>query len=89
LGTFEYVSLRSAGYLEQRSGFSVHRGRFSGGAQTARHLDQNGRPGPRARQRFRFIELIYPGDFADGWQLFAAPERYFHIYNQKRPHEAI
>ena len=25
-------------------------------------------------------ELIYPGDFADGAELFAALERYFHFY---------
>src|SRR5665213_3361484 len=65
LGTFEYdgnqllprgagscVPLRSAGYLEQRSGLSVHCRRFPGAAPTARHLDQHGWPGPRARQRF-------------------------------------
>src|ERR1017187_6689693 len=65
LGTFQYdgnqllprgarscVPLRSAGYLEQRSGLSVHRRRFSGTAQAARHLDQHGWPWPRARQRF-------------------------------------
>src|SRR5665213_3989425 len=65
LGTFQYdgnrllprgagrcLPLRSAGYLEQRSGLSVHRRRFSGAAQEARHLDQHGWPRPRARQRF-------------------------------------
>jgi putative transposase len=34
-------------------------------------------------------ELIYPGDFADGRQLFAALERYFHFYNHQRPHQAL
>ncbi len=34
-------------------------------------------------------ELIYPGDFADGRQLFAALQRYFHFYNHQRPHQAL
>jgi putative transposase len=34
-------------------------------------------------------ELIYPGDFTDGRQLFAALERYFHFYNHQRPHQAL
>ena len=34
-------------------------------------------------------ELIYPGDFADGAEIFAALERYFHFYNHLRPHQAL
>jgi putative transposase len=34
-------------------------------------------------------ELIYPGDFADGLDLFTALEHYFHFYNYKRPHQAL
>jgi putative transposase len=34
-------------------------------------------------------ELIYPGDFADGSDLFAALQRYFRFYNHRRPHQAL
>jgi putative transposase len=34
-------------------------------------------------------ELIYPGEFASGADLFAALERYFHFYNHQRPHQAL
>jgi putative transposase len=34
-------------------------------------------------------ELIYPGDFADGADLFAALPRYFRFYNHRRPHQAL
>jgi putative transposase len=34
-------------------------------------------------------ELIYPGDFADGAELLAALNRYFHFYNHRRPHQAL
>jgi putative transposase len=34
-------------------------------------------------------ELIYPGDFANGADLFPALERYFHFYNHQRPHQAL
>ena len=34
-------------------------------------------------------ELIYPGDFASGEELFPALERYFHFYNHLRPHQAL
>ena len=34
-------------------------------------------------------ELIYPGDFATGKDLFAALENYFHFYNYERPHQAL
>jgi len=34
-------------------------------------------------------ELIYPGDFADGVDLLAALDRYFHFYNHQRPHQAL
>jgi putative transposase len=34
-------------------------------------------------------ELIYPGDFASGSDLFQALERYFHFYNHQRPHQAL
>ena len=34
-------------------------------------------------------EMIYPGDFADGRELFAALEDYFHFYNYQRPHQAL
>jgi putative transposase len=34
-------------------------------------------------------ELIYPGDFASGAELFSALERYFHFYNYRRPHQAL
>jgi putative transposase len=34
-------------------------------------------------------ELIYPGDFAGGAELFAALERYFRFYNYERPHQAL
>jgi putative transposase len=33
-------------------------------------------------------ELIYPGDFASGLDLFPALENYFHFYNRVRPHSA-
>jgi hypothetical protein len=32
-------------------------------------------------------ELIYPGDFASGLDLFAALESYFRFYNHRRPHQ--
>ena len=34
-------------------------------------------------------ELIYPGDFATGLDLFPALENYFHFYNHQRPHQAL
>jgi putative transposase len=34
-------------------------------------------------------ELIYPGDFATGLDLFPALEDYFHFYNHQRPHQAL
>ena len=34
-------------------------------------------------------ELIYPGDFASGLDLFPALENYFHFYNHQRPHQAL
>ena len=34
-------------------------------------------------------ELIYPGDFAGGAELFRALEHYFHFYNHQRPHLAL
>ena len=34
-------------------------------------------------------ELIYPGDFVSGADLFHALERYFHFYNHHRPHQAL
>ncbi len=34
-------------------------------------------------------ELIYPGDFATGLELFPALESYFHFYNHQRPHQAL
>lgn len=34
-------------------------------------------------------ELIYPGDFADGHQLWVALENYFRFYNHARRHQAL
>jgi putative transposase len=34
-------------------------------------------------------ELIYPGDFASGPELFQALQHYFHFYNDQRPHQAL
>jgi putative transposase len=34
-------------------------------------------------------ELIYPGDFASGQELWWALDRYFHFYNFQRPHQAL
>lgn len=34
-------------------------------------------------------ELIYPGDFASGADLWPALDRYFHFYNHRRPHQAL
>src|SRR5271165_1210917 len=34
-------------------------------------------------------ELIYPGDFASGLELFQALDRYFRFYNYQRPHQAL
>ena len=34
-------------------------------------------------------ELIYPGDFASGTDLFQALDRYFRFYNHRRPHQAL
>lgn len=34
-------------------------------------------------------ELIYPGDFTGGAELFQALERYFRFYNHNRPHQAL
>jgi transposase InsO family protein len=34
-------------------------------------------------------ELIYPGDFATGLDLFPALQSYFHFYNYQRPHQAL
>jgi putative transposase len=34
-------------------------------------------------------ELIYPGDFADGRQLWTALDRYFRFYNHSRPHQGL
>lgn len=34
-------------------------------------------------------ELVYPGDFADGAELYAALASYFHFYNYQRPHQAL
>ena len=43
----------------------------------------------RARLRSLKYELIYPGDFANGQDLFTALENYFHFYNHHRPHQAL
>ena len=34
-------------------------------------------------------ELVYPGDFTNGADLFQALDRYFHFYNYQRPHQAL
>jgi putative transposase len=34
-------------------------------------------------------ELIYPGDFGSGLELYPALESYFHFYNHQRPHQAL
>ena len=34
-------------------------------------------------------ELIYPGDFASGAELWSALSRYFHHYNFRRPHQSL
>ncbi len=34
-------------------------------------------------------ELIYPGDFASGLELWPALDRYFQFYNHQRPHQAL
>ena len=34
-------------------------------------------------------ELVYPGDFADGHQMWRALDGYFHFYNHQRPHQAL
>jgi len=34
-------------------------------------------------------ELIYPGDFASGLDLWPALDRYFQFYNHRRPHQAL
>ena len=34
-------------------------------------------------------ELIYPGDFTNGADLFQALDHYFHFYNHRRPHQAL
>jgi len=34
-------------------------------------------------------ELIYPGDFADGHQLWCAIDGYFDFYNFRRPHQSL
>jgi putative transposase len=34
-------------------------------------------------------ELIYPGDFANGADLWPELDRYFHFYNHRRPHQAL
>ncbi len=34
-------------------------------------------------------ELVYPGDFHSGLELFKVLEDYFHFYNYQRPHQAL
>jgi len=34
-------------------------------------------------------ELIYPGDFASGEELWPALDGYFQFYNHRRPHQAL
>jgi putative transposase len=34
-------------------------------------------------------ELIYPGDFATGLDLFPVLQSYFYFYNHQRPHQAL
>jgi putative transposase len=34
-------------------------------------------------------ELIYPGDFADGYNLREELKCYFDFYNRRRPHQAL
>jgi putative transposase len=34
-------------------------------------------------------ELVYPGDFVSGADLFQALQRYFYFYNHQRPHQAL
>jgi putative transposase len=34
-------------------------------------------------------ELIYPGDFTSGADLFQALDRYFRFYNHRRPHQGL
>src|SRR5450432_2307134 len=90
------IPLRPTRNLELRSGIAVHCGRLPGSAEEARGLNQYGWPRSRTRQRFHRTpvallkyELIYPGDFATGLELFPALENYFHFYNHQRPHQAL
>jgi putative transposase len=34
-------------------------------------------------------ELIYPGEFSSGMELWAALDQYFRFYNHERPHQAL
>src|SRR5579864_8571520 len=73
LGTFQHhgnrllfdcprrrILLRPTRDLELRSGLAVHRGRFSGAPEKARHLDQYGWTGPRPGQRFHRAPVALP-----------------------------
>src|SRR5579864_988604 len=73
LGTFQHhgnrllfdcprrrILLRPTRDLDLRSGLAVHRGRFSGAPEKARHLDQYGWTGPRPGQRFHRAPVALP-----------------------------
>src|ERR1700678_1464395 len=91
------VSFRPARNLELRSGLAVYLSGLFGSAEKPRHRDQHGWPRGRALDnvfierlwRSLKYELIYPGDFASGLELFPALENYFHFYNHLRPHQAL
>ena len=55
------------------------------GLEPSRALRPNGFSYPSSLKH----ELIYPGDFATGLDLFPALEDYFHFYNHHRPHQAL
>lgn len=95
-GAGRCVPLRPARNLELRSGFAVHLADFLAPLKKrgiSISMDGRGRALDNVfvERLWRSVkyELIYPGDFATGLELFPALESYFHFYNHQRPHQAL
>ena len=90
------VPFRPTRNLELRSGLAVYLRRFLAPLKKrgiSISMDGRGRALDNVfiERLWRSLkyELIYPGDFATGQDLFPALENYFHFYNHRRPHQAL
>ncbi len=89
------IPLRPTRNLELRSGLAVYFSRLAPRKKRGISISMDGRgralDNAFIERLWRSLkyELIYPGDFATGQNLFQALENYFHFYNYQRPHQAL